>query len=243
MIENQNTADRAKWRALKRLHLKSDIGTNEMARLIADGDLQGHDFVKRADWKRWRRAGDVPEIRSLYQQPAHKRSQPGASPLRSRLVHELVSFAGVAIYLWIILLMLKLHEIVVLKQHGLVTQDAHPAIVQALILGKVVLLAEMLRLGRRIGTPSPAIDIVWKAALFAVALLLFEIGEHAALAYWHGTSVYLAVSDADTIGKVSTRIAIMTIALLPYFVYKEAQKQHGSLSLLSLATRKQEARP
>lgn len=237
-------ADRPQWRALKRVHQKSRIGRAELKQLIADGVIETHDLVIRRGWDRWMRAAKVPELEPFFEERMRqtasiehdKHGDGHRTSLKQRFVHEMISFAGIAIYLWIILLLLKLHETIVLVQHGLVPEGGHSAIIQALIIGKVVLLAELLRLGNRIKTQTPAINIFWKSVMFAVALLLFDVLEHSAIAYWNGENIASALANTNTIGKILTIMAIMTIAFLPYFAYKEAQQKYGEFRLWSLLT-------
>lgn len=117
-----------------------------------------------------------------------------------------------------------MHESVVLQRYGLTPEGEHPLIVQALIVGKVVLLVEMLRIGNRVDLKTPAANIFARSIFFALCLLLFNVLEHSAMALWTGEPIAEALADANTFAKIATVIGLMTIAFLPYHFLKEAQK-------------------
>lgn len=64
--------------------------------------------------------------------------------LKARLVHEAKSFAAMFVYLWVLFGLFGLHEFSVLAQYGIHFTVYGYAAVNALVLGKVMLIAEGL---------------------------------------------------------------------------------------------------
>jgi hypothetical protein len=79
--------------------------------------------------------------------------QPGPHARRrsvlERIIHETKQFLGMAVYLWILFGLFALHESIVLAQHQINYKFYGFAVVNALILAKVMLVAEDLHLGER----------------------------------------------------------------------------------------------
>ncbi len=69
--------------------------------------------------------------------------------LRARLLEQAKAFLVITLYLWAMLALFSLHKTVVLEQRHIDYQAESFALVNALILAKVVLVAEDLRLGNR----------------------------------------------------------------------------------------------
>lgn len=224
---------------------------SDLFRLADRGALKGKDLIRHSEWDEWIPAGEFPDLQDSFEaDDTADRSAGGTgagidgnsdAPRRrgwlTRLGHELATFAVVALYLWFILLMLHLHEQVVLDRAGVTGEEPSQLWVHALILGKVVLVAEIIRIGARLPWPNALLSIVFKSILFALVIFGFHLVEDVVVALWNGQSVLYGFSEVNNFRKDAIEIAIMVIALLPYHLYKEVQKQFGHVNLLRLLLR------
>src|SRR4051812_14994568 len=98
----------------------------------------------------------------------HKRN------LRERAVHELREFLAMFLYLWVLFALFALHNMIILAEHHLNYQAQGFAIVNALLLAKVMLIAEDLHLGSRFKDKPLVYSILYKAFAFSVVLIGFH---------------------------------------------------------------------
>ena len=73
----------------------------------------------------------------------------GGHRVKERLVHEVRQFLFMFLYLYVLFGLFAIHEAVVLEQHHIAYAYYGFALVNALVLAKVMLVAEDLHLGRR----------------------------------------------------------------------------------------------
>ena len=94
-------------------------------------------------------------------------SMPGT--VARRLYHQLVQFLLIAIYLFVVFGILALHEEVVAAKNHITYHFYGFALINAIILGKVMLVAEDLNFGNRFFRTKPLVyPIVFKAIVFTL---------------------------------------------------------------------------
>ncbi|MEE4236517.1 MAG: GYF domain-containing protein [Anderseniella sp.] len=233
--------EQAEWFVI-RSEWKSDALTLQTLReLIERGILTKNDLIWRMGWRDWVGVDDVvaafPQLLGK-EQPhlqvdnRHALTDSKHATIKNKIYHELVSYSAITGYLWIVLFMLWLHEIIILDQHGIAGNEHQSLIVNALILGKVILIAEVLRLGTKIKFNLPIISIIVRSLLFAIALMCFHLLEHAALALWHGESALSAMTDMSHLQQNILVVSIMTVALMPYHAFKAIQELVPDINIL-----------
>ena len=70
--------------------------------------------------------------------------------LKERAISEAKKFVVIVGYLWMLFVLLQLHKLMILREQNPVTQFGYPvgfAFINALLLGKVILIAEALHAG------------------------------------------------------------------------------------------------
>ncbi len=73
-----------------------------------------------------------------------------------------------------------------LKQYGISASDFLTATLMALVVGKVVLIADHLPLVNRFPSKPLSYNVVWKTAIYFAALFAFRYGEHL-VHFWRQT--------------------------------------------------------
>ena len=219
----------------------------DLKRLARSGALKPKDLVWHQGWDKWIPAESVSDLNPDFGSATAEKVTVSAEPItyshaegssnigtiKQKLIHEIVSYAAITAFLLIVLLLLKMYEQVVLDRYGIRPDDQSSLIVNALVLGKVILIAEVIRLGNRVSTIAPIFSIVIRSFLFALALFAFHVLEDILIAYWHGNPPFSGLSDFENYKQDLAVVTIMTIALLPYHAFKELQNATGNTKLIS----------
>ena len=160
----------------------------------------------------------------------HKRS------LKERAVHEVKRLAAIFVYLYVLLALFQIHEYIVLAQHRLSYGRYGFAFINAWLLAKVMLVAEDLRLGRRFEDRPLVYSILFKSILFAGVFLCALIVEHVIVGVWRGMTLAESIPSIGGGGVIGmAAVALITsIALIPYFAFREIGRVIGEDELRSL---------
>lgn len=155
-----------------------------------------------------------------------------ARPRRSakeRLVNEARRFGVIFIYLWLLLGLLVLYESIIRRQMGLGFRTQAFALINALVLAKVMLVAEDLNLGGRLRGQPLIYAILGEAAVFMIVFIAFHVLESFVLGLVHGSTLAQSVPaiGGGGIAGLLTVAAIMFVILVPYFAFRDIGRALG----------------
>lgn len=156
--------------------------------------------------------------------------------LKSRLADELRKFLMIFAYLWIVFSVFLLHEWAVLASNHISFTFYGLALVNALILSKIVLIAEAFGFAERLDDKPLVYPIAFKSIAFAALLMGAYIAEEIAVGLFHGKTVADSVpliGGGGAIG-VLTVSAILCIALIPFFAFREIARVVGAAEFRAL---------
>jgi len=157
--------------------------------------------------------------------------------LKQKAYHELKEFFGIALYLWVILALFQLYRSLLLREeHMSAVVHQGFAIINALALGKVLLIAKALHLGEWADDWPLIYRSLFKSALFTIVLACFKILEDAGLGMYRGKSFQQSIADlgGGTLNGILCVSLIMFVALIPFFVVTELQGVLGEGKLMQL---------
>ncbi|MBV8844624.1 MAG: hypothetical protein JO307_17595 [Bryobacterales bacterium] len=157
-------------------------------------------------------------------------------------MHELKEFFFIALYLWVFFGMFVLYKSIILAEQGKHQVDlvAHGvALVNALALGKIMLVGKAIPLGRRVDQAPLFYPILLKSGFFAVVLLCFKILEDAIMGYFRGKSLSDSLSDLGGGGIEAILIltVILFVILIPVTAVGELGRVLGERELVDLFLR------
>jgi hypothetical protein len=109
--------------------------------------------------------------------------------LKERVLDEIIKFLGIAFYLWIMFGMFALHESVVSAKDHLDYHFYGFALFSALILGKVMLVAEDLHFADWFKNRPLIYPILCKAVAFSVLFLVFDVVEEVLVGIFKGKTI------------------------------------------------------
>lgn len=161
--------------------------------------------------------------------------------LKQKAYRELKEFLLIALYLWVFFAAFVEFKRLILAQHQIDFVGDGIAVINALALGKIMLIARAFRPGSRVDDAPLIYSTLLKSALFAVILAVFKILEDATIGYFHGKSFAESIAD---LGGGSWRAllaltAILFVVLIPITAFGELRRVmgEGTLSRLFLHPR------
>jgi hypothetical protein len=161
--------------------------------------------------------------------------------LKQKAWRELKEFLIISLYLWLVFSLFLIYKSVILAEEHISLVYHGLALINALALGKIMLIAKALRMGKRFEDAPLIYPTVLKSALFTVVLAVFKVIEEAAIGYFHGES--FAQSLAGFAGGTAKGILlfslIMWITLIPFVGFGELQRVlgEGRLAQIFFGTR------
>jgi hypothetical protein len=162
--------------------------------------------------------------------PSRKRS------VKARVFDEAKKFVGIFIYLAVVFGLFVLHEWVVLSSEHLPYRFYGFALINALILAKIMLVAEGLHYAEKFQSKPLVFPIIYKALAFTVLLMGAYVVEETAVAMFHGDSAAQAIPriGGGTIGGIAAVATIICFALIPFFAFRELSRVFGEAELHAL---------
>lgn len=156
-------------------------------------------------------------------------THPRAQKVKAALIHEVKRYLVMFFYLWALLGLFVLNEKVTLREHGIDFAPHGFALINALILAKVMLIAEDLNLGARL-QPRPLIyPIVTEALLLSALFIVFHVIERMVVGLVAGEAFATSVPSiggGGLIGLVCVAL-ILFISLIPYFAFRRVSRELG----------------
>jgi hypothetical protein len=154
---------------------------------------------------------------------------PGKRGLKSRAVHELREFAAMFLYLLMPLSLFVFHRAIVLKERGIDYQFSGLALIEALVLAKVMLVAEGLGLGNWWRSRPLIWPILAKSISFAALFLVIHEAEEGLKGVLHGKGFVESLPSIGGGGLVGLLLVDfnVAIALVPFFAYRELGRVMG----------------
>lgn len=161
-----------------------------------------------------------------------------------RALIELKRFVATAAYLWVLLSLFEIHRVVVLRQ-----AHASPlsgsgyrlgfAVVNAFVLGKVIVLGQALHAGERLKRRRLIQSVLYQSGLFAALLVCFDILEEVIVGLLRGKSFAASIPQLGGGGLIGVLlVGIMAfVVLIPLFLFTELQRAIGQDNLHSIILR------
>jgi hypothetical protein len=158
-----------------------------------------------------------------------------AAALKRKAYEAMKEFFFIALYLWIIFGLFVVYRAVILAKDPSLAEKGF-ALINALVLGKVMLLAKELHLGENLDDAPLIYPTLLKSALFSAVLAVFKILEEAGRGLYHGLSFRQSVADlgGGTWQGILCLTLLLFVLLIPFFAFTELQRVLGERKLRDL---------
>jgi hypothetical protein len=162
----------------------------------------------------------------------HPATKPG---FKQKAKHELVDFAWIALYLAFFFCALVTYTMLVLRNYDVSDSSMNYtfALVNALIIGKVILIGEMARLGRGAEARPLYQAALYKAIVYSLLVLAFHFLEEFIRRIIQGKpfgTVWHRIHSEELIA----RSIVIFCAFLPLFAFRELRRVFGEQELYAL---------
>lgn len=160
---------------------------------------------------------------------------------KQRLFHEINEYLVNFVYMAFVFSSIVLYRRLLLAEHGIYLTDYFAGIINALIIAKVVMIGAFLRISRKFEHKPLIIPTVYKALLFTIMVMIFNIIEVFIRGFIHSPVFSDAFNelkkhvDFDWLG-VSL---IIFITFVPFFAFKELARALGREKIAGIFLKKQ----
>jgi hypothetical protein len=153
----------------------------------------------------------------------------GWSKAKKVVAHKVRRFLLMFLYLWALLLLLALNQDMILRQRGISLSTQGFGFINALVLAKVMLVAEDLDLGRWRQRRPLIYPIVYESLLLTALFICFHVVEHIAIGLFKGDTLAASVPHigGGGLAGLACVAVILFVALIPFFAFKHVSRELG----------------
>jgi hypothetical protein len=154
--------------------------------------------------------------------------------LKQRLFDEVIKFLAIAFYLWVMFGVFALHESVVSAKDHIEYHFYGFALVNALILGKVMLVAEDMHFADWYKDRPLIYPILCRAVAFSILFLVFDVVEEVLVGVFKGKTIaesIPSIGGGSPSGVFFVGI-ILAVALIPFFAFRQSAERSASGSCI-----------
>ena len=161
-------------------------------------------------------------------------------PLKKRIVHEVVEYWINVAYLGLVFAAFTQYRRLVLAAYDITYTNYWVALIEALILAKVIMIGDVIRLGRGLEDKPLIYSTLYKTAVFVLFVGVFTVIEHVIRGLLKGTG--LTGGFVELLGKGSDELLanslIVFVAFIPFFGVKELGRVLGQDKIRALLSRR-----
>lgn len=159
---------------------------------------------------------------------------PVAVGFKERAKREVKEFTLIAVYLGVLFCAISAYTSLLLGKYGESNTLTYSfAIINALVIAKVILTGDMLSLGHRVERRPLYQSALVKAVLFFVLVLAFHFLEDFIKAFFRGKPLGSVIDELE-VEQVIARSIIVLCAFVPLFAFRELRRVLGEEKLYSL---------
>jgi hypothetical protein len=155
--------------------------------------------------------------------------------LKQRAYQGLKEYLLISCYLWLVFSLFVIYRAVLLSER--ISVVAHgEALINALALGKVMLVAQELHFAEKFKEKPLIYATLFKSVAFATILGVFKILEEVGIGLYHGKSAGQSMAEVGggTLNGILAMMAILAVLLIPFFAFTELRDILGKEKLAGL---------
>jgi hypothetical protein len=160
------------------------------------------------------------------------------------LFEELVEYWVNVAYLAVVFAAFTQHRRFLLAAYDITYTDYGVALIQALILAKVIMIGAVFRLGRGLEDKPLIYPTLYKTVVFTLFVAVFTLMEHAVKGLLTGKGLMGGLADYFGKGPYEflAGCVIIFVAFIPFFCVKELGRVLGQDKITALFFRRREER-
>jgi hypothetical protein len=164
-----------------------------------------------------------------------------APSLKDKVRHEMIEYAINVVYLTLVFAAFTQYRRFVLAAQGIEYTNYWFALIEAVVLGKVIVIGGVFHLGRGLEDKPLIYPTLYKTVVFVIFVLLFKILEHAIRALWNGAGIADALGtffEAKGAQEIFANSLIVLVAFVPFFALRELSRVYGGPRMFELFFRR-----
>lgn len=148
---------------------------------------------------------------------------------KDKLFHELVEYWINVCYLTLAFATFTWYRRIILDAHDITYTNYGFAVINALILGKVIMLGDVFRLGRSLESKPLIYSTLYKTISFTLFVGGFTVFEHCLKGLWNGTGLMGGLNAflGKGIHELFANSLVVFVAFFPFFGFKELGRVLG----------------
>jgi hypothetical protein len=149
--------------------------------------------------------------------------------LKQKARHELIEYAFNVIYLTAVFATFTTYRRLMLAAHDVTYTNYGFALIEALILGKVIMIGGVFHLGRGLEDRPLIYPTLCKTAVFTIFCFAFTLAEHAIKGFVSGRGAVAGLGQYAAQGHevILANSMVVFVALIPFFAVKELGRVMG----------------
>ena len=160
--------------------------------------------------------------------------------LKKKIVHEVAEYWINVVYLTLMFAAFTQYRSLVLAAYDITYTNYWIAVIEALVLAKVVMIGDVLRLGRRLEDKPLIYSTLLKTVVFSLFVCVFTIIEHVIKGLWRGEG--LTGGLIDLLGKGHHELLagclVTFVAFIPFFAFRALGRVLGEGKIWALFFKK-----
>jgi hypothetical protein len=152
---------------------------------------------------------------------------------KQKIKHELREMLGLSLYLAFFFCAIEIYGMFLLNQYSVSYWNLSFALINALVVTKVIMIGEYAKLGRRYENRSLFVSAVWKAFVFGLLVFAFHIVEEGIKRLIHGSDL-ARVSHQIRFDELAARSVVVFCTFIPLFAFRELRRVMGEDEFQSL---------
>ena len=150
--------------------------------------------------------------------------------LTEKVRSELIEYTLNVAYLTLVFTAFTQYRRFLLAEYSITYTNYWLALIGALILGKVIMIGSVFRLGRWLEDRPLIVPTIYKATLFCAFVLVLRVVEYAIRGLLHGDRLTAALGEffaQKGLDEVLANLLVVLVALIPFFAVKELGRVLG----------------
>lgn len=149
--------------------------------------------------------------------------------LKKKIVHEMGEYLINVCYLTLVFAAFTQYRRILLDAYEITYTNYGVAVIEGLILGKVIMIGEVFRLGRGLERKPLIYPTLYKTFVFTVFVDVFKLIEHGIKGVWNGNGFMAGFFDyaVNDWHEILANNLVMFVAFIPFFAVKELGRVLG----------------
>ena len=152
---------------------------------------------------------------------------------KEKAKHELKEMLVIFGYLAFFFCALVTYDMLLLNEYHIKQWDYAFALINALVITKVIMIGEYAKLGRRYEAGSLFVSAVWKAFVFTLLVFCFHVVEEVIKRLIHGDAMAAAARNIR-FDKIAGASIVVFCTFIPLFAFREFRRVVGEKEFQAL---------